>query len=234
MIFGALYAGFVGLLKVFFGSNEVVATVMLNSIALLFVGWLTNGPMLAEGSMVAQSVRVVEAARLPRIFQQYQLTIGIFFAIFSCLFIKWFVERTTLGYEIRCVGLNAKAAETAGISTGKIVITALCISGAIAGIAGAVHVLGVDRRLIFGFSPGFGFAGISVSALAAENFLGFIIAGTVFGAMRAGAMEVNRITNIPAEFSDVIQATVVLLVAAPLLVRHILRIRRGTHTKGGK
>lgn len=133
ILFGTIYGAIIGVLKVKFGSNEVVAGVMLNSIATFFVGYLLNGPLLAEGSSVAQTERVVEAARLPRIFQSYQLTIAVIIAVAACILVQWFISRTTLGYEIRCVGLNPKAAETAGISIGKVLILSMCISGAIAG-----------------------------------------------------------------------------------------------------
>ena len=207
-----------GVLKVKFGSNEVIATVMLNSIATYLVDYLLNGPMLAENSSVAQTERVLETAQLPRIFQQYQLTIAILLAVAACILVKLFMDRTALGYEIRAVGLNPDAAETAGISKAKVTIVALCISGCIAGLAGASHVLGVDRRLINGFSNDYGFSGISVAAL------GVIFAGIVFGALRAGTMELNRTTSIPVEFVNVIQAMVVILVAAPLLVKELKRL----------
>ena len=119
LILGALFGALIGFLKVKFGSNEVVAGVMLNTIATLFVRYLLHGPTLAEGRSVAQTERVVESARLPRIFQSYQLTIAIIIAVIACILVRWFINRTTLGYEIRCVGLNPKAAETAGISIGK-------------------------------------------------------------------------------------------------------------------
>ena len=218
MAAGGLYAGLVGVLKVKFGSNEVIATVMLNSIATYLVDYLLNGPMLAENSSVAQTERVLETAQLPRIFQQYQLTIAILLAVAACILVKLFMDRTALGYEIRAVGLNPDAAETAGISKAKVTIVALCISGCIAGLAGASHVLGVDRRLINGFS------GISVAALAADSPVGVIFAGIVFGALRAGTMELNRTTSIPVEFVNVIQAMVVILVAAPLLVKELKRL----------
>ena len=213
-----LYAGLVGVLKVKFGSNEVIATVMLNSIATYLVDYLLNGPMLAENSSVAQTERVLETAQLPRIFQQYQLTVAILLAVAACILVKLFMDRTALGYEIRAVGLNPDAAETAGISKAKVTIVALCISGCIAGLAGASPVLGVDRRLINGFS------GISVAALAADSPVGVIFAGIVFGALRAGTMELNRTTSIPVEFVNVIQAMVVILVAAPLLVKELKRL----------
>ena len=221
---GGLYAGLVGVLKVKFGSNEVIATVMLNSIATYLVDYLLNGPMLAENSSVAQTERVLETAQLPRIFQQYQLTIAILLAVAACILVKLFMDRTALGYEIRAVGLNPDAAETAGISKAKVTIVALCISGCIAGLAGASHVLGVDRRLINGFSNDYGFSGISVAALAADSPVGVIFAGIVFGALRAGTMELNRTTSIPVEFVNVIQAMVVILVAAPLLVKELKRL----------
>ena len=218
------HAGLVGVLKVKFGSNEVIATVMLNSIATYLVDYLLNGPMLAENSSVAQTERVLETAQLPRIFQQYQLTIAILLAVAACILVKLFMDRTALGYEIRAVGLNPDAAETAGISKAKVTIVALCISGCIAGLAGASHVLGVDRRLINGFSNDYGFSGISVAALAADSPVGVIFAGIVFGALRAGTMELNRTTSIPVEFVNVIQAMVVILVAAPLLVKELKRL----------
>lgn len=224
MAAGGIYAGLVGFLKVRFGSNEVIATIMLNSIAIYFVDYLLNGPLLAENSSVAQTERVLQTAQLPRIFQQYQLTIAIIIAVAACILAKLFMDKTNLGYEIRAVGLNPEAAETAGISKAKVTVVALCISGCIAGLAGASHVLGVDRRLINGFSPDYGFSGISVAALAADSPVGVIFAGIVFGALRAGTMELNRTTSIPVEFVNVIQAMVVILVAAPLLVKEFRRL----------
>ena len=110
MAAGGLYAGLLGVLKVKFGSNEVIATVMLNSIATYLVDYLLNGPMLAENSSVAQTERVLETAQLPRIFQQYQLTIAILLAVAACILVKLFMDRTALGYEIRAVGLNSTGA----------------------------------------------------------------------------------------------------------------------------
>ncbi len=219
MIFGAAYAAIIGFMKVKFGSNEVVAGVMLNSIATYIVGYLLNGVLLAEGSPIAQSDRVVEAAQMPRIIPKYQVTAAIFIAVIACFVVKWLIDRTTVGYEIRAVGLNKKASETAGIPVNRTLVIAMCVSGALAAMAGVNQVLGVDRRLISDFSPGYGFNGIAVSALAAESPVGTIFAGLIFGILRAGAMELNRTTGIPIEFVDVIQAMVVIFVSAPLLIK---------------
>lgn len=234
IVFGAAYGAVIGVLKVKFESNEVVAGVMLNSIAAYLIGYLLNGPLLAEGSSVAQTERVAESAQLPRLFSQYQVTAAIILALAACMAVKWFVEKTTLGYEIRCVGLNKKAAETAGISVGKAVIVAMCVSGGIAGLAGVNQVLGVDRRLINDFSPGYGFTGVAVAALAADHPVGVAAAGLIFGVLRAGALELNRTTGIPVEFVDVIQAMVVIFVSAPLLIRDISRVKNLFTTKEGR
>lgn len=221
MFAGGAYAALVGFLKVRFGSNEVIATIMLNSIAIYFVEYMLNGPLQEEGASVAQTVRVQESAMLPRLDSSYQLSIAIFLAVLSCIFIKYFMDKSVVGYEIRCVGRNQVAAETAGIHSGRILIVAMFISGAIAGMAGASHVLGVDRRLTVGFSPGYGFDGIAVAALAGDSPIAVIVAGIIFGALSAGSMVLATSTKIPTDFVDVIQALVVIFVAAPLLVREI-------------
>ncbi|MCI8402564.1 MAG: ABC transporter permease [Lachnospiraceae bacterium] len=237
MAFGGAYAAIIGFLKVKFGSNEVVAGFMLNSIATYIVGYLLNGPLLAEGSNIAQTARVAESAWMPRIFSKYQVTYAVFLAVAACIFVAWFMKKTVTGYEIRCVGMNKDASETAGIRVGRSLVIAMCVSGAIAGLAGVNQVLGVDRRLINEFSPGYGFNGIAVSALAAENPVGTILAGVIFGVLRAGVMELNRTTNIPIEFVDVIQAMVVVFVSAPLLIRnlggHLSRLKPARGAKGG-
>ncbi|MHB1392909.1 MAG: ABC transporter permease [Clostridia bacterium] len=224
IIAGGLYAGFVGLLKVKFGSNEVIATIMLNTIAINFTSYLANYPFKEEGP-VAQTTKILETAMLPRIFSKYQLTIAIFIAIAACILVKYYLDKTTTGYEIKCVGLNPVAAQTAGINIGRIMVVSMLVSGAIAGLAGASNTLGVDRRFIDGFSPGYGFDGIAVAALAADSPIGAIFSGIIFGALRAGSMVLNRTTKIPTDFINVIQALVVIFVAAPLLVKDILRIR---------
>ncbi len=232
LLAGGLYAGLVGFLKVRFGSNEVIATIMLNTIAINLTSYLTNYPFAEKGA-VAQTKRIMESAMLPKIFPKYQLTIAIFIAAAACILVKFYIDKTTTGYEIKSVGLNSVAAETAGINIGRIMIISMLISGAIAGLAGASNTMGVDKRFIEGFSPGYGYDGIAVAALAADSPIGVIFSGIVFGALRAGAMVLNRTTKIPTDFINVIQALVVIFVAAPLLVKEVLRMKeRKTYGKG--
>lgn len=224
IVFGGLYAGLVGVMKVKFGSNEVIATTMLNLIAQNFVAYMVNYPLKEEGKSLAQSAKFSEAVWLPKLVDKTQLTVAILIAVSVCILVKLLFDRTVIGYEIKCVGLNSKAAETAGIRTGRVMVIAMLLSGAIAGLLGGSHVLGVDHRLIAGFSSGYGFDGIAVAALAADSPIGVIVSGIIFGALRAGCMVLNRTTGIPTEFVDMIQAMIILLVAAPLLIREILRM----------
>ena len=196
---------------------------------------LSIAPLKEEGKSIAQTAKFSESLWLPRMVDKTQLTIAILIAVAACILIKLLMDRTRIGYEIRCVGQSLQASETAGIRIGRVMIISMLISGAIAGLLGGTHVLGVDRRLIAGFSSGYGFDGIAVAALAADSPLAVILSGIIFGALRAGSMVLNRTTGIPTEFIDVIQALIILLVAAPLLVKEILRIKeRKAGKKGGR
>jgi simple sugar transport system permease protein len=139
------------------------------------------------------------------------------------------MEKSILGYEIRSVGYNRLAAQTAGINIGRIVIISMLMSGAVGGLAGSMQVLGVDKRFIVGFSPGYGFNGIAVAALAADHPLGVVFASIIFGALNAGSMVLNRTTRIPTDFINVIQGLVIIFVSAPALVREIVPFRRNRH-----
>lgn len=235
MLFGGLYAGIVGFMKVKFGSNEVIATMMLNTIAVNFVDYAVNYPLKEEGKTIAQTAKFSEAVWLPKLIDKTQLTVAILIAVAACILIKLLLDRTVIGYEIKCVGQNLKASETAGIRIGAVMITAMLISGAIAGLLGGTHVLGIDRRLIGSFSSGYGFDGIAVAALAADSPVAVIFSGIIFGALRAGCMVLNRTTGVPTEFIEVIQALIILLVAAPLLVKEVLGMKKNkVAVKGGK
>ncbi|WP_349948537.1 ABC transporter permease [Lacrimispora sp. BS-2] len=234
VLLGGLYAGLVGFMKVKFGSNEVIATMMLNTIAVNFVAYMVNYPLKEQGKSMAQTAKFTEEVWIPKLLEKTQLTAAIIIAVIACILVKLLFDRTVIGYEIKCVGFNLKASETAGIRIGRIMVIAMLLSGGIAGLLGGSHVLGVDHRLIADFSSGYGFDGIAVAALAADNPVGVILSGIIFGALRAGCMVLNRTTGIPTEFIDVIQALIILFVAAPLLVKEILRIKNAGRGKGGK
>ncbi|MFV0551956.1 MAG: ABC transporter permease [Anaerorhabdus sp.] len=228
---GAVAGEFIGFLKVKFGSNEVITTTMTNFIIINFCDYLVNYPLKSEGA-VAQTNLMLPETLLPKIIPGYQITYAIVIAIIAAFIIKFILDKTRFGYEIKVVGLNMIAGETAGIHVKKIMMLGMSLSGCLAGLAGATHVMSVGKRFISGFSPGYGFSGISVAALASDSPLGILLAGVIFGALKTGSMYLNMSSKIPTEFVSVIQALVVIFVSAPLLIKAIIGLNR--KSKGGK
>ncbi|MFQ5892302.1 MAG: ABC transporter permease [Candidatus Methanofastidiosia archaeon] len=228
IIFGALTGGIWGIvpgfLKARFGAHEVITTIMMNYIGILFCSYLVNKPFKAEG-WVAQTVIIKKSSQLPKLIPHTQLSAAIILAI-VCVYITYFILwKTTIGYEIRAVGLNPLSAEYGGISISKNIVLAMFLSGAIAGMGGAGEVMGLHKRFIDGFSPGYGFDGIAVAILGRNHPFGVVLAALLFGALRSGGMTMDRITDVPADLILVIQALVILFVAAPQIISYIGRIR---------
>ena len=211
---GGLWAAFAGYLKVKFNAHEVITTIMLNTIAISLCSYLVNYP-LKSGDLVAQTAKLKDTAIIERITTQTQFNATFFFAVAIALLAYILINRTVFGYELRVVGKNRFAAKAAGIRVDRMVIISMGLSGAIAGIAGAFHVMAINYRLIDGFSSNYGFSGVAVSALASGNIIGVIFSGILFGAFKNGAMVVQRISRVPSDFVQVLQALVIIFVAAP-------------------
>jgi len=222
MLAGGLWGLLTGFLKVKFGANEFIVTIMLNYIAQFLTSYLTNGPLRDETSMISQTRLVSPSALLPKLMKGRGLTIALFLGILCAVGVWFFMEKTRPGYETRAVGYSPVGAETAGIAIGAVTMRTMFISGAIAAMAGVSMVLGPNERFIDGFSPGYGFNGIAVASLAGTNPLGIIPSAFIFGGLRAGSLVLNMTQRIQPEFSDMIQALVIIFVAMPMLfsVRH--------------
>jgi len=223
---GAGWAFIPGLLKARVGAHEVITTIMMNYIGILMCSYLANYPFKAEG-WVAQTDIVHPSAQLPRLVTSTQLSASLFVALLCVVIAYYILYKTSLGYEIRAVGLNPSAAEFGGISIEKSIIIAMLISGMFAGIGGAGEVLGLHKRFIFGFSPGYGFDGIAVAVLGRNHPVGVILGALLFGALRNGGMVMKQLTNVPTDLVVVIQGIVILFVAAPEMFRIFKRIREG-------
>jgi len=219
---GALWGFIPGILKAKLGAHEVITTMMLSYVALYLTSYMVNYPFKAPG-WVAQTVFVAPSAELPRILPPTQLSASFILSVMIAGITTYLLERTTIGYEIRAIGLNPAAAETGGINIKRRIILALIISGALAGLGGAGEVLGVHRRFIDGFSPGYGWDGLAVALIGGLNPLGAILAAILFGALRSGGMVMNRTTGVPLDIIFILQALVVLFVAAPRLIRYFLK-----------
>ena len=226
LLVGALAGGLWGFIPAFlktrFGAHEVITTMMLSYVAFYMTAYMVNYPFKAPG-WVAQTVRIAPSAELPRILPPTQLSASIFVAGLLTLVTQYVLQKTAFGFEIRATGLNPDAAENAGIDVKRGMILALMVSGAIAGLGGSGEILGVHRRFIQGFSPGYGWDGLAVALVGGLHPYGVILAAVLFGALRSGGMVMTRVTGVPLDIVFLLQALVILFVAAPKLIRALLR-----------
>ncbi len=231
MLMGGLAALLVASLRVKFGASEIITSLMLNEVFILFAGYLANGPLRPDGSPQPQTEMIAETARLSKLIPKTQLTTAILIGVVLAILVQFILKRTNYGYEMNVTGLNPTAAKTAGIPTSRIHLITFSLSGAVAGLCGSALVMGTNFRFVEGISSSYGFAGISVAALAAYNPIAVIPSAILFGILKAGAITLNRTTPIPIEFVDVIQVLVVVFVAAPRMVRAILDIPKRIKAK---
>jgi general nucleoside transport system permease protein len=224
MIAGAMWALVPALLRVRYGIDEVVTTLLLNPVALLLVTGLLNGPWRNRDTGFPESERIVAAAEFPQIVDRSRLHLGFFIAL-VVIAVGWFISsRTPLGLKLRAAGLSPHGARFAGISVTRMLLVAALGSGAIAGIAGVSEVAGIQFRLTEGVSPGYGYTGIVVATLGALSFLGSAAAALFLALLSIGADTVSRALDVPSQLGNIVQATL-LLVTVSLLVLRRFRLR---------
>ena len=219
---GAVYGFIPGYLKARTGAHEVVTTIMLNSAAALLLTWAVNDLVRAPGFSFPRTGDIGQSA-LP--FVGRNLHLGIVFAVAAIFLIRWLLDRTTLGFEIRTVGANPSAARYAGMRPVFITALTMTISGLLAGLAGAIQILGVTGFYAPGITASVGFDSIAVALLGRSDPIGILFAAILFGAFRAGAPLMQIETSVPIEVIDIIQALVILFLAADLIVRRVFRVR---------
>jgi simple sugar transport system permease protein len=224
---GALWAAIPGALKAYFGGHEVINTIMMNYIALNITSFLLNGPMKDKSpfNVIARTPEISESARIPVLFEGLRIHWGFLFALLVAFLIWWLLWKTTLGFEIRTVGLNPDAAKYAGINVKRTIILTMALSGMLAGMAGTIEVTGLNYRHELGFAIGYGFDAIAIALLGKTHPLGVVLASVLFAAMRNGASRMQFVTQIPVDIISVIQALILLFVAADAIIRYIYRIK---------
>lgn len=210
---GAAWAGLAAVLKVRRGVNEVIATIMLNFVASALLSYLVQGPLMEASGRYPQSEALPPHMLLPR-FAPYRLHAGLMLAVMAAVLAQVFLFRTRWGFELRAVGGNPEAARLAGIDVGRTIVLALLLSGALAGLAGAVEVAGVTRRVFERFSPGWGFTAIAVGLLARLSPLGAVVAAAFFGALDAGSNSMQRVAGVSSVLVQIIQGCVILFLVA--------------------
>jgi simple sugar transport system permease protein len=228
VVASGIYGGIVGLLKAKTGAHEVIVTIMLNYIASFFILWiLKTKTFLRPESINPIAPEVNPSAQLPLIFgSDLRIHFGILIALSVSAVIWWLLNSSTLGFKFRAVGANANAARTAGISTAKVAFTTMFICGSLAGLGGAVHVLGVNHALTADIGGSYGFDAITVALLGRATVGGTIFAAFLFGALQTGGLSLLSSTGTPVEIVQVIQALIVLFIATPALIKYIFRIKK--------
>lgn len=227
-ILGAsLLGALVGFLKARTGAHEVIVTIMLNYVALSFFTFLMRDPGLLQEERASGNPKADPAAQsalLPKLFgDAFSLHYGLILALLAVLVYWWLMERSTIGYRLRMVGHNPDAAKTAGINVGRTYIIAMALSAAFVGIAAGNQALGSATGVIPSSHAGIGFDAITVALLGGSSAPGILLAGLLFGAFKAGAPSM-QVIGISPEVLGVVQAAIVLFIAAPPLIRAMFRL----------
>lgn len=224
---GAVWGAIPGLLKAKFGVHEVINTIMLNFIGILLTGYFTQYYLRTPGDPIQQSVPIGDNAKIahlgsfvPGLPERIPLNLSFLMALVTCFLVWLFLWKTKWGYEIRATGMNPKAAEYGGISTGKQIVLAMSVSGGLAGMVAINEVLGYRYRFYDGFSVGYGFTGIAVALLGRNHPLGVLLAALLFGALTRGGLFVDIFTDsVSKDLVLVLQGLVILFVAAEVAFR---------------
>jgi ABC-type uncharacterized transport system permease subunit/basic membrane lipoprotein Med (substrate-binding protein (PBP1-ABC) superfamily) len=237
MVGGALWASIAGFLKARAGAHEVITTMMLNYVSYRLADYLlqVGGPMSRPGDYRPVSPEIQPSAYLPQFFPSdpsMRVNVGLLLALVAVVVIYWLLFKTTLGFEIRAVGLNARAARTAGISVPRTILITMAISGALAGLAGAHDILGVLHFMPNAFFSGYGFDSIALALLGRSHPAGVLLAALLFGFLRAGAQRMQGVAQVPIDIISVLQALIIIFIAAPELVRMLYRIRVSRSAEG--
>lgn len=231
MITGFLWGLLPGALKAYLGANELVSTLMLNTIAIRFFEMVLTFELQPADAGYTSSEWFPEAGVLAPIVEGTQVTIAVFIVIAVVLLTWLLIRRTPIGYEIRMIGANIKFADYGGVNTRRTIMLAMAISGAVAGLAGAHLAMGIHRKLILNMSMGLAFEGVVVALLARNNPLVVPFTGLLYAYLRAGAQFMERDANVSFEVVRIIQAVIILLITAEALVTFFQRRRirrRGT------
>lgn len=224
---GALWAALAGFLKARTGAHEVITTIMLNFIALFLVDYLLKSSLFqAPGRNDPISQPANPSAEFVTLFGDYRLNIGFIFALMAVGVVWWLMYRTTIGFEFRAVGYNPSGGRYAGMNVAWVYVSVMAVSGALAGIAGANQVVGLEPyRGISNFAGNIGFDAIALALLGRSHPVGVLFAGLLFGGLRAGGREMQGAAGIPIDLVLVLQALIIVMIAAPELVRAIYRVK---------
>jgi ABC-type uncharacterized transport system permease subunit len=222
---GGLWGAIPGLLRATTGAHEVINTIMMNYVAFALSDWLLNGPMQRAG-YAPITPEIQPSAMLPQFFSQpIRLNAGILVALACALLVYWLLFKTTRGFEMRTVGANPRAARYAGINLTLNMVLAMFLSGGLAGLAAANEISGLLHYMPNAFSAGYGFDSIALALLGRSHPGGVVLAALLFGVLRSGATRMQSVAQIPVDIISILQAVIIIFIAAPEIIRAIYRLR---------
>nr|WP_245577300.1 ABC transporter permease [Actinoplanes globisporus] len=234
LIGGALWGFLPGLLKARTGAHEVITTIMLNYVATLFLGWLILQKGVQDPNRSdAISKAIKSTAELPALPSPLRVHLGIVLAVLVTAGVAWLINRSSFGFELRAVGVNPPAAKTAGMSVAKTYTLLMVVAGGLAGLGGAVQVLGTADKLTAQVAGNIGFDGLLVALLGRNKPWGTLLAAILYGALRAGGNLMQVDVGISLELVTVLQALIVIFIAAPALVKAIFHLRAARSARLG-
>ncbi len=224
---GAIWALIAVLLREKRNVNIVISTLMLNYLAVTFVHFMVNGPIKAKNSLQVATEQLPESAFIPYLIPRpYGVTYAIIIIFLVITVLYLLLNYTSLGFKIRAVGENKKAAEVAGIKVDILVVLSLVISGGLAGLGGTLEILGNQHRLVSGFSSGYGYTGIPISLLARSNPIGVLFSAFFFSVLRTGSISMQATAGVSSNVTDIIQGLVIVFIAAEFMFKYWLKLSK--------
>ena len=223
---GAIWGAIPGFLKARTGAHEVINTIMMNYIAFRLTDFMLQGGPMTRPDGLPITPEIKPSAYLPALLPRpVRLHAGFFVALAMAALVYWFLWKTTRGFEIRMVGANPRAARYAGVRITRTVVLTMALSGALAGLAGANQVLGLDHKMVRAFSAGYGFDSIALALLGNSHPVGVVFSSLLFGFLRGGAARMQSVASVPVEIIRIVQGMVIIFVAAPEIIRGIYRLK---------
>ncbi|WP_056974083.1 ABC transporter permease [Holzapfeliella floricola] len=237
-IAGGIWSGIAGVLRAYLKTNEVITTIMLNYIALYLSNWIVKSFLANGDADYSKSIPQSASLRSPFLMEltnNSTFHYGLFIAIVIAIIMAFVMKKTTVGYEIRSIGLNSDASKYAGMSTKKVIILAMTLSGLLAGIGGAVDGIGnYQNILVLASTPSVGFDGLAVALLAYGNPIGIVFASLLFASLKIGGLNIPVVSNTPSEIVDIVIALIIFFVGASYLFEYISKKMKTNKSKGGK
>ncbi|UCC65667.1 MAG: ABC transporter permease [Anaerolineae bacterium] len=233
IVAGAIWGAIPGFLKARTGAHEVINTIMMNYVAFRLTDYLLQGGPMSRPDGLPITPEIAPSAYLPALFPRpMRLHAGFFLALAVAALVYWFLWKTTHGFEIRMVGANPDAARYAGVRITRTTVLTMALSGALAGLAGANQVLGLDHKLVRAFSTGYGFDSIALALLGNSHHEGVVLSSLLFGFLRGGAARMQSMAGVPVELIRIVQGMVIVCVAAPEILRGLYRLKAAREEEG--